>query len=306
MNLKNVLKKVYNTAVPETWCCAVRFNENADSCLLNNTDDEFIVLPNTKKYWCADPFLFEKDGNLYVFFEALDYVKRKGLLGCRTVSENGFGDIKIIYEGDEHLSFPYIYEENGEIYIMPESSCCKELFRLKCVDFPDKWVKEKVLIKEKLVDTILFDYNGRRYYLTQNPGNNNIYDRLDMYYENEKGIAPSENNPVKRDINTARCAGKIFEYDGRPVRPSQDCGASYGDKLNFNEVCFISEDSYKENLILTVSAADIKTDSGCEFFGVHTYNKLNNAEVIDLKIKPKFSLRNTYGAVLKVFRGLFK
>ena len=65
------------------WCCAVRFNKNNDS-IMTDLSTPFVVLPNSKRYWCADPFLFQKDDHYFVFFEAYDRLKRKGVLGIQT------------------------------------------------------------------------------------------------------------------------------------------------------------------------------------------------------------------------------
>ena len=78
------------------WCCAVRFNKNNDS-IMTDLSTPFIVLPNSKRYWCADPFLFQKDDHYFVFFEAYDRLERKGVLGYRQITEHTAGDIHIIY-----------------------------------------------------------------------------------------------------------------------------------------------------------------------------------------------------------------
>ena len=302
MKLKNVIKKVNKTMFPETWCLAVRFNADDSTNLLNDTDTPFTVIPNTKEYWCADPFLFEKDGTLYAFFEVLDYSKRKGLLGYRTVSENGFGNINIIYEDECHLSFPFIYEENGEIYMVPESSKSNTLFRLKCKRFPDVWEKEKVLLEDEVVDTVIFDKDNVRYYVSQRVDSEKLYNRLDVFYDDNGELKEIEGNPQKLDSCTARGAGKVFSFDGGLIRPSQDCGTSYGEKLNFNKIIRLDKSCYKEKLIKTVNCSDIKLDADNNFDGIHTYNKLGNVEIIDLRIPSSFSIRNTIGAVNKILK----
>lgn len=89
-------------SVPE-WCCAVRFNDSSDVSLLDNNEKEFIVLKDSCRYWTADPFLAEQNGRYYLFFEAYDRLKRKGVLGCRELFEKGAGKIKIIYECSSHV-----------------------------------------------------------------------------------------------------------------------------------------------------------------------------------------------------------
>ena len=146
------------------WCCAVRFNKNNDS-IMTDLSTPFVVLPNSKRYWCADPFLFQKDDYYFVFFEAYDRLKRKGVLGYRQITEHTAGDIHIIYEATSHLSYPFIYETDGNLYIVPESNMSGELYRLKCLSFPNHWEKEKVLMHERLVDSTFFFYNQEQYCL---------------------------------------------------------------------------------------------------------------------------------------------
>lgn len=137
------------------WCCAVRFNKNNDS-IMTDLSTPFVVLPNSKRYWCADPFLFQKDDHYFVFFEAYDRLKRKGVLGYRQITEHTAGDIHIICESTSHLSYPFIYEADGNLYIVPESNMSGELYRFKCLSFPNHWEKEKVLMHERLVDSTFF------------------------------------------------------------------------------------------------------------------------------------------------------
>lgn len=298
----NILTKVKKTMYPETWCVAYRKISGDGDCLLNDTNSPFTVLPNTEKLWCADPFLYEKDSRLYVFFEALDFMKRKGLLGYREITEGNVGDINVFFEGESHLSFPFIYEENGKLFIIPESSHTGKLFRLKCTDFPAKWEYDCDLLSERLVDSVILDTDNRRYLISQRVDDSNTYDRMDLFYF-EKGKFCECNNPVKRDLSNARSAGKIFSYNGQLIRPSQDCSEAYGGKLNFNRILSVGFDGVEEEIIKTVTAEDIKTDTDTEFCGIHTYNRLGNYEVIDLKLPSKFSIRNSAGAALKLFRG---
>lgn len=285
-------------SVPE-WCCAVRFNKDSGTSILNDTETAFTVIKDSYRYWTADPFLAEESGRYYLFFEAYDRLKRKGVLGYREITENTAGKIKIVYECDSHLSYPFIFKENGTYYIVPESKESGELFRLKCEHFPDKWVKEKVIAKVHIVDTTIVHQNGMDYYVSQRVIHAGQFDRLDLFYFENGRLCECKNNPLKIDAETARGAGKFFEYNEKLIRPSQNCGVQYGDKLNFNEVIGISKDGYSEKLLKSISVNDIKLNIPNDFTGIHTYNRLGNAEVIDLKIGANFNLYNIIGAVWK-------
>src|SRR3546814_11943835 len=47
---------------------------------------------------------------------------------------------------------------------------------------------------------------------------------------------PHPGNPIASDVRHARPAGRLFEHQGRLIRPSQDCADSYGSAIAFNEV----------------------------------------------------------------------
>ena len=287
--------------VPE-WCCAVRFNTD-EQTVFNDLKTPFTVLKNSRRYWCADPFLYLRGGQYYLFFEAYDRLKRKGVLGYRTVSKTGCGKIHIFYESTGHLSYPFLFEKNGELYIMPESSAEKELFLLRCVSFPDQWKKERVLLQEPLADTTRLVLPSGTFYLSEQVDDTRVFDRLDLYYEDPDGaLHPCASNPVKRDLTTARCAGACFQQDGRWIRPSQDCGETYGGKLNFNEILSVSDIGYREQNRNTLRPEDVRTNLHTSFIGIHTYNRVNGAETVDLKIPNRFVLMNVIGAVFKRVR----
>lgn len=299
INKNNILKAKHRSLLVSEWCCAVRFNKNEKNCLLEDSDGSFTVLKNSIRYWTADPFIFKYKGEYYLFFEAFDRLKRKGVIGYRKISEKGAGRIKICYESAGHLSYPFIFEKNNHFYIVPESSEENELFLLESVGFPDKWKKTCVLTKGEMVDTVFFEDKNNTYCLTEKIIEKFVFDRLDLFYFENDSLVECENNPVKTDANYARGAGKLFYHKGKRIRPSQNCGKNYGEKLNFNEVLSVSKLEYKEKCVKTISASDIKTNKSTAFSGIHTYNRLDHIEVIDLKMQNQFHLLNLLGAVIK-------
>ncbi len=303
MKFANSIKSVL---FPDIWCCAVRFNKDNNISILNDSLNKFTVIKDNYRYWTADPFLVKENGKYYLFFEVYDRLKRKGLIGYREISNNSFGDINIVYESKKHLSYPFIYKNNDGYYIVPESNKQGELFRLKCVEFPNKWEKDIVLMKDNLVDTTIYTNNdGINYYISERVDKRNIYDRVDLFYEENGEFKECASNPVKIDASTARGAGKLFKIDDKLIRPSQDCGRAYGEKLNFNQVLSISKNGYEETLYRTISVNEIKLNCKDFFNGIHTYSRLDNVEVIDLKKPGGFNFLNTLGAVIKQIKKVF-
>ena len=61
---------------------------------------EFTVLPNTIRYWAADPFIISVGEKEYLFFEMFDRLKSKGLIGYREINGDKIGKMKIAYEAE--------------------------------------------------------------------------------------------------------------------------------------------------------------------------------------------------------------
>lgn len=295
---------MHKLKVPE-WCCAIRFNNDGEN-IIDGSSTKFVAIKDPYRYWTADPFLFEKDGILYVFVEMFDRIKRKGLIGYRKIVNGKIGNLNIAYEGDCHLSYPLIYEEDGNIYIIPESSKGRKLVRLKATNFPDKWEEELLRDNDRLVDTTMLQLNSEKYYFSERVLFNNRFDRVDLFYDVEGELIECKNNPVKIDPNNARGAGRVFKYNDMLLRPAQNCGKDYGEKLNFNKIINLSREELEEELYKTISIEEVKIDKPGKYIGIHTYNSLGNVEVIDLKTSDSFNALNVAGGILKRARLYFK
>src|SRR5689334_4165568 len=95
--------------------------------------------PNGKFY--ADPMLFKYNGINYIFFEEYDY--NKGVISFITVDEdlNISTPIRVL-ELDTHLSFPFLFQEEGHIYMLPESCSSQEVALYEADNFPYNWVNK--------------------------------------------------------------------------------------------------------------------------------------------------------------------
>lgn len=120
----------------ENWTIAYR--KRCEKLLLEDASADFHIIKNTWRYWCADPHLFEYEGRTYVFAELYDRVLRRGVIGCCMISENGYTPWKIVLKMPWHLSYPHVFEKDGDIYMIPESYVPKEIALYRAKEFPDK------------------------------------------------------------------------------------------------------------------------------------------------------------------------
>jgi hypothetical protein len=115
----------------------------------------------------ADPFVFSKDGRNYCFVEDLDHLRNHGTITVFELTDDDSIFIGTALKEDFHLSFPFLFEFEGELYMCPETSQKKEIRIYKCIDFPLRWKLEKIVMKDiSAVDTMLFERDGKWWMLT--------------------------------------------------------------------------------------------------------------------------------------------
>jgi hypothetical protein len=240
-----------------------------------------IIKPPLDRFY-ADPFIFKKDNKTYIFFEEFIYSKGKGDISVLEIDSRTNKCTKPICILDKpyHLSYPFIFEWEEEVYMIPETSENKTIEMYKSVDFPHKWELEKVLIDEiNAVDATII-YHNKKFWMFANvfvDGSSSL-DELHIFQsDNLLGEWESHKmNPVVSSASSARPAGKIFIKDGKLIRPSQDCSFSYGYSVKFSEISKLTEDQYSEKLIDELNPTWLKNNKG-----THTFNFNEDYEVID-------------------------
>ncbi len=287
----------------DEWIIAIR--KKTEGLLLEDEKTPFSVIPNTARYWCADPFLFTHEGTTYLFFELYDRIKRKGALGYRILYPNGkYSKIKKCYECATHLSYPHIfYGKDGAIYMMPENSGSKEFYLLKAVAFPDKWEKIVLASEVALADSTVYFGGEETYLWTTKIAQDNV-SYLEFYKVGENWeMLPYPQNPVVNDKFGGRMGGNPFVKEGKLIRVAQNSKRTYGGGLVFFEVLSLKE-SYEERAIKSIDPEQIPVNSKKFRLGLHTYNFDENYEVIDLKRK-SVNLVEWLGYALNAFKKVF-
>lgn len=275
----------------ETWQIAIRIRD--ERCLYEGNRDGFITVPNSSRYWRADPFVYKYKGINYLFAEMFDRKTQKGVIGVAKLKNGKCGKFRVCLKLPYHLSYPCIFEQEGAIYMLPECNESQEISLYKTKKFPLKWEKERTLYEKAAVDTTpIFDDKGLvKAYFTSlyEPimgGNDNLY----ILEKGKKEQVLFENN------TNSRMAGNLIKEE-KLIRPTQDDTLGYGDSLIFNEIDNLNPKEYKEHKMLRVlppqteckenevSISLIENKKNAKYTGIHTYNQNEDYEVIDLKIE---------------------
>lgn len=280
------------------WKIAIREREDKLLFEPNGCKKEFIALKNTFRYWCADPFLIDFKDRKYVFFELYDRLKRKGLIGYREIKGNKLGKIRKAFECNAHLSYPFIYEKENNLFIIPESNNLNKVILLKC-DGQQKKLKfgqVDVLAVLPLADATFFTIDSENYAFATPVSDSDNVSTLCAYTVKDGKLIPWINNPIVSDKSSARMAGKIINFNQKLIRCSQNCAKTYGGGIVFSEIKVCNDNNYCEQKICSILPEDIQVKGlKGKFDGIHTYNFDEKYEVIDCKRNAKFSLCECIG-----------
>ena len=279
--LKKALSYPFRKPTVQHWRVAMRaksaplFESQPES-----TYSEFRWIDPPRGHAWADPFLFEHEGKDWAFFEDYSYATKRGSIACAEVSSEGkWADpILCLQNSACHYSYPYIFRDGADILMIPESYESNSVDLYRCKKFPNEWVREVRLLEGRFVDSTIWQHDGFWWLATTSadpmPGASSLWLYYSRSLTGDWKFHPR--NPISRDIRDSRGAGRVFKYQNRLIRPSQSGAPTYGYSVTFHEITELSEDSYAERALKTITPEHWKGIAG-----VHTYNCMRDLEVID-------------------------
>ena len=273
-----VLKRGWQKALHvEQWFIAFRFGEAFP--LAADLKGFTRLLPPKDRLW-ADPFAIEKNGRYFVFFEEMPLAAGKGHISMIEVKRDGsHSEPRRVLERDYHLSYPFLLELDGELYMVPETAQNRSIELYRCVDFPRRWKLEKKLLEGvRLVDPTFHHGAGRWWMFANSAANGSAMfdDELCIFHADRLlgQWQPHARNPVKSDARCARPAGQLFWRAGALYRPAQICVPLYGAGLSLNRVLRLTPHEYAERQVERILPGD-------GLLGLHTLNRAGDLTLTD-------------------------
>ena len=241
----------------------------------------FTWLPqDSKLHFIADPFIFKnKQGNINVLYEDFS-IEKDGVISLKTVDHN-FKQIfqKELLKTGSHLSYPFVFKENGITYIIPESHQQGKVSVYEYDFDNNKLINEKILIDLPLLDATILKYNNK-YWLFASKGDG-VHDNNKLYIYHADTLLgqykPHTKNPVRNHLDGTRPAGNFIEVDGSFYRPAQNCAEFYGKSITINKITKLTETEFEEERHFDITAATNSTFNA----GLHTINVVDDVIVID-------------------------
>lgn len=230
--------------------------------------------------FAADPFGLERDGVLHVFFEEYDHALSRGIISHLAIAADGTAsEPEAVLDAGVHASYPFVVEDGGSTFLLPETAAAGRLTLYEAVEFPRRWRPAATLLDGvPAVDATIVQHDGRWWLFAtrlDRGANHNLF----VWHAPEL-LGPwtaHQANPVKTDARSARPGGTPYAHDGRLFRPAQDDSFAYGGRIVVNEVDVLTPRLFHERSIQVVAP-----EPGSPFpDGLHTLSAAAGRTLID-------------------------
>jgi hypothetical protein len=199
----------------------------------------------------AHPFLVIKDKRYYVFFTAKDLRSDKGGIALAESSDGTVWKFRRTVIREPFVqSHPYVFARENEYYLVPEAHTETSVRLYKATAFPDEWKYVGNILEGDgpFISPTLAHHKGLWWLFTSPTGN----ETLRLFYASDFQ-GPWKEHPkspiVKKDLRTARPAGRPFVLDGALYRLGQDCYPTYGRAVRAFQITDISPTTYTEEMV---------------------------------------------------------
>jgi hypothetical protein len=258
----------------------------------SDTELTFQRIANNTSSYFADPFILARNGRHYLFAEEYFYDSDRGVISVMEIEDGrAIGPSRVVLDRPYHLSYPFVFERDGDVYMMPETGDANRVEVYRAERFPDRWTLHATLIDNiAAYDATLFEHDGRQWlFMTTGGWQSSTWDTLEIYHADrlEGTWAPLAGNPALIDPDGARPGGAMYRDNGAIWRPAQDCREIYGGALALCRIGELSLQGFRQTVVSHLVPASRSIS------GVHTLNSANGIETVDI-----FASRSTGPAKL--------
>lgn len=202
-----------------------------------------------KSVTIADAFLYSDGEKMSLFYELQNSFNAKGvLMKTSTVDNVNWTEPDIALEESFHLSFPNVFDLDGETWMIPETFMSGQVRLYKENKTTGQFNLHNILLEgSKYVDSFIFKKENTYYLFTSIQYDDQSYD-LKLFYSDclNDGYVEHPMSPISHGKAFQRNAGRLVEKDGRLFRPAQECTDFYGQNVHILEVIELSRTYYKE------------------------------------------------------------
>lgn len=205
----------------------------------------------------ADSFLFVNDDELFLFYEVQHWDDPGFIVMTKTKDLKNWSQPQTVLTESFHLSFPYVFEDHGMVYMIPESQESDSVRLYKANHDLTSFTFVRTLLSQKRDSGINFSFNdshlyqkdGRYYLFTSYQKDWMYYQELYTADDLLTGIFMKHpQSPICVNNEFGRNGGSLIKYKGKLLRVTQDCHKDYGDNISLMEIIRLDENHYEEKL----------------------------------------------------------
>ena len=217
-----------------------------------------IRVKNPPGHFLADPFVATRAGRTCIFAEDFDYRTSRAHISVFELTEQGAQPLGIALKENFHLSFPYLFEADGRLFMCPESREAKQIRIYECTEFPLQWKLAVVAMKDvEAVDSMIFRKEDL-WWLMTNISRTEPHEcgsELHLFWSRSPLTdewMPHARNPIVADPQMARNGGLLNGgADLFRVAQNRQFG-SYGSSARLFQIMHIDPKHYTEQLVSTI------------------------------------------------------
>ncbi|WP_296595659.1 hypothetical protein [Phenylobacterium sp.] len=259
-----------------------------EACLdpqaLANADIRWLE-PGPSFTFLADPFGLWRDGELHLFAEAYDYRTRRGVIDhLRLDGELNVRARATVLAEPWHLSYPYVFEAEGEIWMAPEAHRSGAFTLYRARRFPHLWEPTgRFELDTPAIDPTIFR-EGSLWWMAYAPIGTQAEKQGRLHLAWAERLAgpwtPHAGNPVRIDRASSRPGGAPFRHDGALFLPVQDCARTYGGAIRLLRIETLTPDRF-----VAEAGAPLAAPASAEPFrdGLHTLSSCGPVTLLDVK-----------------------
>jgi hypothetical protein len=194
----------------------------------------------------ADPFLLRRGDGWSLFFEVIDRRNERGSIGHAHSPDGRIWTYdRIVLSEPYHLSYPFVFEWQDEIYMVPESAERYEVRLYRARQFPDRWDIVATLLRGPYVDSTLFRWR-ERWWMFAGIGWGNLH-----LFQADDLVGPWREHPrsplIVANDSVARPGGRVVMDGESLLRFAQDDYPYYGRQLRAFSIDQLTPDVYTEH-----------------------------------------------------------
>ena len=258
---QNIIAQLRRLVVHDQWHIGLTHLDDVRELRAWQRPNSVTWMPVARGTYRADPFIVTHNGRTAVYYEEYVFAQDRGHLACREVTRAADGSIRFgaalrIDGPRSHRSYPYVFADGDELWMVPEESECGNIMLYTCTTFPDTWepVGELVADFPGIDPTIV--YHDGRYWLFATRADDPNATLFIFFADTLTGPwQPHAQYPARSHTPDVRPAGRPFVVDDTLYRPAQkhDPVRGYGSTIVLYRIDTLTPTDFRETPVGTLA-----------------------------------------------------